>query len=71
MIINPGRNYTDTGTTIKIPFECSGYGASGANESANIGNVAATQEPITAIRISSSAGNLQGTGAVIRTWGYR
>lgn len=71
MIANMGRNYTD-GAEIQIPFYGGGVnGTTSSTISSSNGALLGSREPITTISYYASAGNLQGTGATIRTWGYR
>ena len=68
---NMGRNFTGTSTNIKLPF----YGSAAGVADTEIGHIVGLSSmfkvPLTAVRYKVSAGNMQGTGAVIRTWGYR
>lgn len=71
LIANPAKNFSDTGTDIQIAVHGSGYGGTSSTVGSTVGIADMVKAPISTIRYSSSAGNLQGTGAVCRTYGYR
>ena len=71
LIPNMSRKITDNSSLMKTPFSGGGWSTAASYVGSVNGVSNTTKEPITAIRYATSAGNLQGTGAVIRTWGYR
>ena len=64
---NMGRGL-DAGGLMKVPFLGCG---STTNVQANNGIQIATVTSIEAVKYETTAGNLQGSTAVIRTWGWR
>ena len=70
-IPNMARNFSTSGENMRIPVTGAGFSHISASVGSNCGVARTTKEPITAIRYTTTAGNLQGTGAEIRTWGRR
>lgn len=68
---NPGKRYTGSSDDMQNMIAGCGYGTSSGRTGLMLGTENFFKVPITAVRYSSSAGNLQGTGAYFRTWGYR
>lgn len=71
IIPNNGKRFNDTGDTIELAVCGSGYSNVTASLGMMLGIADMPKVPVTAIRYAATSGNLQGTGAVIRTWGYR
>ena len=71
LIANMGRKFDNASALMKIPFSGGGWTDTTNRIGGTNGYLVGYQQPITAIQYLSSAGNLQGAGAVIRTWGYR
>lgn len=53
------------------PFISGGHGIASSSSTGNVGMLQIPKVPLTAVRYGATAGNMQGTGANIKTWGWR
>ena len=71
LIPNMARLEDDSGKVMRTPFTCGGYGTSSGYTSSGAGVIPSPLVPFTAVQYRATSGNLQGTGALCQTWGWR